>query len=127
MVKAKQALIDEKGNEIKKLDEEILKQERILNPDSLKEKQEKIEKLMRDYQRMIKDSQDEIEKKRNDFMKDIINDLRKVVVKIGEEEGYTIIFESAKNIILYIPKKVDLTEKIIKRFNETPKKSKSKK
>jgi outer membrane protein len=125
IVKGKQKLIDKKGVEIKKLDEEIAKQASILNPDALKEKQGQREKLLRDYQRMIKDSQDEVQKKQADFMKNIIVKLRKVVAKIGEEEGYTLIFERAESGILYIPRDVDLTEKLIKRFNESTKSDES--
>jgi outer membrane protein len=119
MVKAKQTFINGK---IKKLDTEIAKQTSILTQDALKGKQEKREKLMRDYQRMVKDSQEEIQKKRNEFMEGIIKDLRKTVVKIGKKEGYSIIFEKIASGILYIPEEVDLTDELIKLFNNESKK-----
>jgi outer membrane protein len=121
MVKTKQALINKKGNEIKKLDEEIAKQASILTPESMKKKQQEREKLVRDYNRMVRDSQEEVQKKQAEFMHEILRELRKIVKKIGEEEGYTVIFEIAEGSILYIPEELDLTEKVIKRFNETTK------
>lgn len=122
MVKAKQTVINEKEEEIKKIDTEIAKQTSILTQDALKGKQEKREKLMKDYQRMVKDSEEEIQKKRNEFMEDIIKDIRKTVVKIGEKEGYSIIFEKIASGILYIPEEVDLTDELIKLFNSESKK-----
>jgi outer membrane protein len=122
MVKAKQTFINGKEEEIKKLDTEIAKQTSILTQDALKGKQEKREKLMRDYQRMVKDSQEEIQKKRNEFMEGIIKDLRKTVVNIGKKEGYSIIFEKIASGILYIPEEVDLTDELIKLFNNESKK-----
>jgi outer membrane protein len=95
MVKAKQTFINGKEEEIKKLDTEIANQTSILTRDALKGKQEKREKLMRDYQRMVKDSQEEIQKKRNEFMEGIIKD---------------------------IPEEVDLTDELIKMFNNESKK-----
>ena len=71
---------------------------------------------------MVKDSQEEIQKKRTEFMEAIIKDLRKTVVKIGEKEGYSIIFEKIASGILYIPEEVDLTDKLIKLFNNKSKK-----
>ncbi len=126
MAKAKEELINKKGNEIKKLDDEIAKQASILNPEAIKEKKEEREKLIRDYQRIVKDSQDEVRKKENDLMKKIIKNIRKVLAEIGEEEGYSVIFERTERVILYIPKEVDLTDRLIKRFNESSKKAEKK-
>lgn len=118
MVKEKQSVIVEKEKELKALDDEIAKQASILNPDAIREKQAKREKLMRDYQRMVKDSQDEVQQKRNDFMEAIIKDLRETVVRIGKEKGYSIIFERVASGILYIPEEVDLTDTLIDVFNK---------
>lgn len=121
MVKSRQLVIDEKGNEIKKLEAEISKQSSILNPKAIEEKKEQRKKLMRDYQRMIKDSQDEVQKKQSDFMEEIIKKLRVIVEQIGKDEGYTVIFEKAESGILYVPDKVDVTEKVIEKYNEAEK------
>jgi len=125
MVKEKQEIIRKKEEEIKKLDEEISRQSSILNPDALREKQDERERLMRDYRRMVKDSQEEVEKKRQDFMEKILKQLRETAQQIGKEEGYTIIFEKVASGIVYIPKEFDLTDKLIKRFNEISKKKAS--
>ena len=122
LVIAKQKFIDQKGDDIKKLDEELVKQASVLNPESLKEKREEREKLMRDYQRMVKDSQQDIQKKQADLMEDIIKELRNVVNIIGKEEGYLAVFERTESGILYIPEDVDLTDKLIERFNKISKK-----
>jgi outer membrane protein len=122
--RAKQSVVEERQKEIRKLDEELAKQASILNPDSLKEKREEFEKLKRDFQRMIKDSEDEVEKKRTDFMDRIIKDLAELIRKTGEEEGYTMILEKAQSGVLYSPEKLDLTDKIIKKYNEASKSEK---
>jgi len=121
MVKAKQKFIDQKGDDIKKLDEELSKQSSVLNPETLKEKQEERDRLMRDYQRMVKDSQDEIQKKQTGLMQDIIKEMRQVVHELGKKEGYSVIFERSESGILYIPDNFDLTEKLIQKFNEVSK------
>ncbi len=121
MVKAKQALIDKKGEEIKKLEGELSKQASVLTPESLKEKRDKYEKLQKEYNRMIKDSNEELQKKQNEFMQTILSDLRKMIKKIGEEGKYTVIFEKVEGGILYVPDELDITDMVIKRFNEATK------
>jgi len=122
MVKEKQALIDKKGEEISKLEEELSKQSAVLNPETLKEKQERLERLKKEYKRMVEDSNEELEKRRNEFMHAILTDLRRLIKEIGKEKGYTAIFEKAKGgPVLYAPEGLDITDELIKRFNEVTK------
>lgn len=121
MVKAKQETINEKGLEIKKIEDELAKQASILTEESINEKRDQREKLLRDYKRMVKDSQDEVQKKQKEFMADIITNLRTIVAKIGEEEGYSMILERTESGILYIPEDLDITDKLITKFNEKSK------
>lgn len=118
MVQAKQAVIDQKGAEIKKIEDEISKQTSVLTPESIKEKNEHHETLLRDYQRMVQDTQKEIQKKQSELMKEILAELRKMIIDIGEEGQYTAIFETAESGLLFMPKSLDITELVIKRFSE---------
>ena len=119
LVKSKQKLIAEKEDALNKLKNEIASQTAILNSEALKKKQEQHDELLKVYQRMVQDSKDEIQKKQSDFMKDILIDLRRVIVKFGKDEEYTAIFEKLESGLLYMPESTDLTETIIKTFNES--------
>ena len=121
MVKAKQFLISEKGDKIKKIEEELAKQSSILTEDAVKERKEEREKLLRDYQRMVKDSQEEVQKRQAEYMGNIIKELKKIVAQIGKEEGYSIILEKAESGVMFHSDEIDLTNTLIKRFNETSK------
>ncbi len=121
MVKARQFLIAEKGDKIKKIEEELAKQSSILTEDAIKERKEEREKLLRDYQRMVKDSQEEVQKKQAEYMDNIIKKLKKVVDQIGKEDGLSIILEKAESGVLFHADEIDLTSKLIKRFNELSK------
>jgi outer membrane protein len=119
MIQKRQEKIKAKREEIKNLEEEIAKQSSILNDEALKEKRDKRDRLMKEYQRMVKDSEDELQKKRNDYMEKIIKQISKVVVQMGEEGGYTAIFEKAQSGLMYMPPSSDITDKVIERFNKT--------
>lgn len=119
MVTEKKEVIDAKGNEIKALDEELAKQATIMTPETLKKKQAEREKMIRDYQRMVKDSEEDLQKKEIEYIQKISTELKDLLEKLGEKEGYTAIFEVVEGGILYMPKGLDLTDRVIKSFNET--------
>jgi outer membrane protein len=124
MIKSKQSTIDEKGKAIERAKADIEKQASVLSQDARKTKEEELESLLRDYQRLVADSQKEVKKKEGELTGDIIKELRGIVQKIGQEEGYTLILESAEGQILYAAKEIDLTETVIKKFNESRSKAK---
>jgi outer membrane protein len=119
LIKTKQSTIDEKGKAIEKAKADIEKQASVLSPDARKAKEEELERLLRDYQRLVSDSQNEVKKKEGELTGEIIKELRAIVQKIGQEEGYTLILESAEGQILYATKDIDLTETVKKKFNES--------
>jgi len=120
MINYKKSILIEKEKEIKKLDEEMKRQSSILTPESKREKQDHFDKLYKDYQRKGKDFQEEIQKKEVELTQKIQKDLLEIVKKIGKEEGYTMIFESGAGSIIYAREEFDITEKVIKKYNETP-------
>jgi outer membrane protein len=118
LIKAKQSSIEERGKSIEKLKGDFEKQASVLSADARKSKEEEIERLMRDYQRLVQDSQNDIKKREGDITGSILKELRDVVEKIGQQEGYSLILENVEGIILYSRKDLDVTEKVIKNYND---------
>lgn len=119
MVKAKQAAIEEKGKAIEKLKSEIEKQTAVLSPEAKKSKEDEADRMMRDFQRLTQDAQAEVKKKEADLTGTILKDIRDVIEKIGHENGYTLILENFEGMILYAKKDLDITDKVIKKYNES--------
>lgn len=115
--KAKSALINEKVNEIKKLEEELTKQSAVLNPETKEKKQADHERLMMEYQKMRRASDEELKKNEGEFIQKIVLDIKKLLAKISEEEGYAAILNEAG--IAYIRPEADLTDRVLKMFNES--------
>lgn len=126
LIKSKQSVLDEKGKEIEKLKADLEKQSSVLSAEAKKSKEEDLEKLMREYQRLVTDSQSEVKKKESELTGDILKDIRAIVEKMGEEAGYTIILENADGLVLYSKKDINLTDVVIKKYNESSR-AKSKK
>lgn len=127
LIKSKQVQLDTKGKEIEKLKGELDKQSSVLSSEARKTREDELERLIRDYQRLVSDSQAEVKKKEGEVTGEIIKEIRALVNQIGKEGDYTMIIENAEGIVLFSKKDLDLTESVIKRYNESKAKDKNKK
>lgn len=121
MVNSKKTVLVEKEKELKNRDDDLKKQSSVLSPEALKTKTDEFNRLYKDYQRMVKDFQEEIQKKEEELRTNILKDLKEIINKIGKDEDYSIIFEVGISNILYSQEKLDITDSVIKKYNETAK------
>lgn len=119
LVKSRQTTLDEKGKTIEKLKADLEKQASVLSAEAKKSKEEELEKMLREYQRLVQDSQTEVKKKELEITDAIIKDIRQIVEKMGEEGGYTLIIERTGGMVLYSTKDIDLTDVVIKKYNQS--------
>jgi len=117
LIKSKESIINEKNKAVEKLRGDLEKQASVLSAEARKAREDELQKLLREYQRAVQDSQAEVKKKEGELTEAIIKELREIVEKIGEEEGYTLITE--KGLVLYSNKAIDLTDTLIKKYNES--------
>jgi outer membrane protein len=124
LIKAKQSVLDQKGKEIEKAKADLEKQSSVLSAEAKKSKEEDLEKMLREYQRLVQDSQNEVKKKEGELTGGILKDIRAIVDKMGEEGGYTIILENVEGVVLFSQKEINLTDAVIKKYNESHAKAK---
>lgn len=116
-----QRTLDEKQNELKKLQEELEKQKGLLTPEARGDKEKTYQQKIKDAQRFAKDSQEELQQKDAELTRKIINDLKDIIKKVGSEEAYTIILERGEAAVLFAAEGVDITDRVIKAYNKTKK------
>lgn len=104
----------EKQKELQTQKESLDKQAPMLNPDARASKEKELQNKVREFQRWQEDAQNEVNQKRMEMERNISIGLQKVIQKLGADEGYTFIMEWNENIVLYVSKAVDLTDRVIK-------------
>jgi outer membrane protein len=127
IVKSKQEALEAKGRAIEKLRADIEKQGDALSADAKKNKAEEYERLTREYQRNMADSQNEVRKKESELTGRIIKQLREIVMAMAAEDKYSIIFERADGVVLFVNPSLDVTDEVISRLDSTKAKPKKKK
>jgi outer membrane protein len=104
----------EKQKELQAMRESLEKQAPMLNPDVRANKEKELQNKIREFQRWQEDVQNEVNQKTKEMERTISLGLQKVIQKLGEEEGYSLILDKNEMIVLFASKAIDLTDRVIK-------------
>jgi outer membrane protein len=109
----KQKELSGREEEVTKLQKELEKQASILSEATRKEKQEAIDKKVRDLRRIYDDSNRDLQKKEGELIRDLLKDIAVIIRDYGKAKGYTLILEKGQATILYSSDQIDLTKEVI--------------
>jgi len=112
-----QKLFGERQKELQAMKESLDKQGLMMKPEVRAAKEKEFQAKVRDYQRWLEDNQKEIQQKGMEMERTILQGIRNVIKKIGEEEGYTLVLEENENIVLFSSKAIDFTDRVIKSYD----------
>lgn len=110
--------LDGRRVELEKLREELDKKGMLLSAEARREKQETLERKVRDLRRLVDDYQKELEKKEQGLLQKVLQDLSGVIERYGKQRGYLLIVEKRGASVVYGAPEGDLTEEIIKAYDQ---------
>src|SRR5215510_3692605 len=110
--------MDGKRQELEKLRDELEKKGPLLTADVRRDKQEAFERKRRDAARMMDDFQKELEKKEQTLLQRVLQELSGVIDKVGKDKGYYMILEKRGASVLYASSDADLTDEIIRAYDQ---------
>jgi len=121
----KQEAIKKREAELEK-EKDRLKQQQsagLLKESALKELEHDYMVKFREYQKLVAASNEELTKDKQEFMKKILLDIRDVIRKVGEKDGYNLILDVNNPFVLYHSKSgPNITARIISELNKSSKK-----
>ncbi len=107
--------------ELKKLKGELEKQNVLLSEQTRSAKEKDYQQKLKEYQRFLKDAQDDLQAKNDELTNKIVEGIVKLIQNYGRQNGYTIVFVKNDGMV-YVDEKADVTDAILKAFNESRKK-----
>lgn len=119
----------QREDELQKLQTDFRTQRDLLTEQARAAKDEEYRRRARELKRFIDDTNRFTEDATQEFREREIREtqqllltVRKIVQEIGDREGYQLVFEGNENtaIVLYFNKAIDLTPKIVQRFDQAP-------
>jgi outer membrane protein len=79
---------------------------------------------VRDARRLVDDLQNTLQKKEEGILAKVLHDVSGLVQKIGKDKGYGIVLERQRSSILYASADADITDEIIRAYDDEYKKAK---
>ncbi len=113
----KQQEIEQRQGSIQSMQDKLTKEKDILSPDAQEKRKAEIQKALTEAKRFREDSEQEIQGKLDTAMGSMQDKLIPMIQKLGQEKGYSIIV--GKQFTIWHDPKYDITEEVIKRFNES--------
>jgi len=113
--KKMEAEFEKKKAEIEEIQKSIERQAAVMSKEAREEKNRELQIKLYDIKNLEKKYKSELRKsERKKFIK-IRNEVLRIAREMGKKEGYLIIFE--KSVAIYVPKTLDLTDKVIQEYN----------
>ncbi|MBN1880173.1 OmpH family outer membrane protein [bacterium] len=110
--------MQQKEDEIKKMEEELSNQGKMLSEDARLEKRESLQKAYKDFSRMKEDAKAEVNAREKALLDKIIDQLAKVIEKIGKDQGYTLILDAEGPSVLYSTDTLDISSLVVTEFDK---------
>ncbi len=108
-------------DELKKLKTDLEKQSVLLSESARNSKEKDYQQKLKEYQRFLKDAQDDLQAKNDELTSRIVDEIVKVVQDYGRKNKFTFIFVKDERMV-YHDESADVTEDVLKTFNESKKK-----
>lgn len=126
-IKSKRQFKEGREKELQKLREDIKSKGLVLNREAQQGQEEAFRKKVRELKRFIDDTNNFIEDATQEFRekevretRGLLREIRDVVRTMGKEGKYHLVLEGNEGaaVVLYFDSVVDLTEKVVQRYNK---------
>ena len=112
----KKGELEAKRQSLEKMRADYEKQAPVLSDDAKKKKQEEVAKAFQDAQEGAQQMQAELSGKEQEAMMGINKRLAQIVNEVVDREGFNYVIDKAA--LLYAPPSADITNEVVRRYNE---------
>jgi len=114
-----QQKLDQERDALAKLEDEFKKQSAMLSLDAQEDKKREVEKKRRYYKFLYDEFTQEMKDTEVEAIKKITQELEKVVSKMAEKEGYTLILEKRALGLIYFNEAIDITDRVTEAYDKS--------
>lgn len=118
--KAMEADLKAKGAELEEAKAKFDREALVMSQEKRNEKERELRIKLMDF----KDKEKQYKQEFNNFNMELVNQFRteifKIAEEIGKKENFTVILEKREGGILYYPSSIDITDRVIQKYNTIP-------
>lgn len=116
--KSRQGLVESEEKELRRMEEDFLKQASVLSANAKKAREEQFRRRMMEYQQKVEQMNREVQEKQRETMEGFRAKIEKVVTRLAQQMGLSIVVEKGKGSpTIYYDVSLDITTKVIEEFN----------
>jgi outer membrane protein len=116
--KNRQTLIELDEKELRRLEEDFVKQASVLSPTAKRDREEAFRRRMQEYQQKVTELNREVQEKQKDVMDGFREKIETVAGKVAKRLGLQIVVDSSKGgATLYREDTLDISNQVIEEFN----------
>ncbi len=110
--------LDKKKADIEKMGQDLEKKKAVLSEEVMGKKQAELQEEMMKFQKVVSENQLEIQKKEKDLVEPILDKMKRVIERVANEKGYSLVIEKQSQNVLFAQKDADLTDSVIQAFEK---------
>jgi outer membrane protein len=111
----KQKQLDQRADEVKKLDAEFQKQSLVMAPEAKAAKAAEIERKKVEVQQFFVGVQQDLAGREREVTRGIFDKMVALVRELAEAESFTMVLD--RNTVLYAPASLDITNELVRKYN----------
>jgi outer membrane protein len=117
--KNRQALIEMEEKELRRMEEDFIKQASVLSPAAKSEREQVFRRRMAEYQQKAGELNREVQEKQKDVLEAFRDKVEAVVAKIAKRNGLQVVIDKGKGgPAIYGAEELDITNQVIEEFNK---------
>jgi outer membrane protein len=117
--KNRQALIELEERELRRLEEDFVKQGSVLSPTAKREREEQFRRRMAEYQQKVTELNREVQDKQKDVLDGFREKIEAVSAKIAKRHDVQLVMDRGRGgPTIYFEDSIDLSSQVIEEFNK---------
>lgn len=120
---AMQRQLDGHKTDLEKMRDELEKKGQLLSADARRDKQDAMERKVRDVRRLVDDLQAQLQKKEDALLQKVLQDVAGLIQRLGKDRGFAVVIERQRAGVLYNSTDADLTDEVLKAYDDQTKKA----
>ena len=115
--KNRQALVGLEEKELRRMEEDLVKQASVLSPAAKREREEQFRRRMQEYQQKVAELNREIQEKQRDVLEEFRNKVELVVTEVAKRLGLQVVVDKSKGgSTIYHEDSLDISGQVIEEF-----------
>lgn len=115
----RQALIEIEEKELRRMEEDFIKQASVLSPAAKNEREQVFRRRMAEYQQKAGELNREVQEKQKDVLEAFRDKVEAVVAKVAKRNGLQVVIDKGKGgPAIYGDEELDITSQVIEEFNK---------